>query len=77
MLSLSYSSIEDIYALARDEPDEKEELLKLAEDLEQVGVGYYLGQEFALRETRHGLEVVSTEDLLSEEESEYGYNFKI
>ena len=67
--SISYSSIEDVYALAEDETgEEKKELLQLAEDLEQTGVGYYGGEQFIYRDTRYGMEVVSEEDLASEDE---------
>lgn len=67
--SLSYSSIEDVYTIANEETgDIKAELLKLAEDLEQTGIGWFDGTEYIYRNSAYGMEVISMEDLNTEEE---------
>jgi len=67
--SFSYSSIEDVYATAHEETgDAKKELLKLAEDLEQTGIGWYDGTEYVYRDSAYGMEVISMEDFQSEAE---------
>lgn len=67
--SFSYSSIEDVYAVAQEETgDTKAELLKLAEDLEQTGVGWFDGTEYIYRDSAYGMEVISMEDFNTEEE---------
>lgn len=58
----------DIYAIAEDE-DKKEvkrSLLRLAEDLEQTGVGNFYNQEYVLYDSGYGPEVLSMEDYLTE-----------
>lgn len=70
-LSLSYSSMADIYALAETENEEtKKALLELAQNLEQVGVGYYNGEEFMYRDSQYGMEIVSMDDYVSENEDD-------
>lgn len=65
--SLSYSSLADVYAIADEETGEtKAELLKLAEDLEQVGIGYFDEEEFVIYDSGYGPEVLSMEDYLTE-----------
>lgn len=69
--NFSYSTIEDVYATAQDESgDVKAEMLKLAEDLEQTGIGYYDGQEYIIRDTDYGREIVSMADFQSESEDD-------
>lgn len=70
MLSISYSSLADVYALAEEHPEERDGLLKLAEDLEQMGTGTYNGVEYIYRDSGYGMEVVSMEDYLSEQDNE-------
>lgn len=66
--SLSYSSLADVYAIAEEETGStKTELLKLAEDLEQTGVGYFDGEEFVYRDSSYGMEVISMDDFSTEE----------
>lgn len=67
--SLSYSSIEDVYAIANEETgDIKAELLKLVEDLEQTGIGWFDSTEYVYRNSAYGMEVISMEDFNTEEE---------
>lgn len=69
--SLSYSTLADIYAVAEEaNPTSKKALLQMAKDLEQTGVGYYNGEEYWLKDTNYGQEVISTTDLQSEEEDD-------
>lgn len=72
--NFSYSTIDDVYATAEGERGKtREQLLALAMNLEQVGVGYYQGQEYRYRETEYGVEVVSVDDLALEGESDEDY----
>lgn len=65
--SLSYSSIADIYAIAEEEKGVvKKDLLQLATDLEQTGVGSFCGEEYIYRDSPYGMEVVLMEDYESE-----------
>lgn len=71
MYSLSYSSMADIYAIAQEETgEERKELLKLATDLEQTGLGWYKNEEFIYRSSPYGMEVVSMADYQSEQEDD-------
>ena len=71
MYSLSYSSIADILAIADEagKGEVQDQLVKLAQDLEQTGIGYFEGKEYVYRDSPYGMEVVATEDLASEEDS--------
>lgn len=70
--NFSYSSIEDVYATAHDEQDKetKDHLLNLAQDLEQMGTGWFQGTEYVMHDGGYGPEVLSMEDFLSEQEDE-------
>ena len=67
MLSISYSSIADLHALAQEFPAEKVALEQLATDLEQTGVGGYAGEEYIYRQSAYGMEIVSVTDVQSED----------
>ena len=69
--SLSYSSLADIYAIAEEETGTiKAKLLKLAEDLEQTGIGSFDGEEYIYRDSPYGMEVLDMTDYESEQERE-------
>ncbi len=65
--SFSYSTIDDVYAIASGETgEERIKLFKFAEDLERGGIGWYDGEEFIYRGSPYGMEVVSMTDYQSE-----------
>lgn len=65
--NFSYSTLADVYAVANDEPKYKEELLKLATDLEQMGYGSFEGTEYMMNpSSKYPDEIISREDYTTE-----------
>lgn len=61
--NFSYSKLADVYAVAEQEPAYKEQLLELATDLEQSGIGEFEGKEYLMNpDTRYPDEIISRED---------------
>ncbi|MCM1323189.1 MAG: hypothetical protein NC218_03300 [Acetobacter sp.] len=72
-LNFSYSSVADVIAVKEEaEQNNNTELAtalqRFAEDLEQGGHGVFGNKEHILRPTRWGMEIVSLDDLATEEE---------
>ena len=65
--NFSYSTLADVYAVANDEPKYKDELLKLATDLEQMGCGSFEGTEYMMNpSSKYPDEIISREDYTTE-----------
>lgn len=69
-MNFSYSSIADVHAMANEYPDRKQDLDKFAEELERMGIAVFDNVEYMWRDTAYGMEIVSMEDLASENEDE-------
>ena len=65
--NFSYSTLADVYAVADDEPKYKDELLKFAADLEQMGCGSFEGTEYMMNpSSKYPDEIISREDYITE-----------
>lgn len=62
-MNFSYSTIADVYAMAEEYPDRKDDLDAFAKDIEQMGVAYFDGVEYIYKDEGYGLEIIATEDL--------------
>lgn len=64
-MNFSYSSLADVYAVADSE--NSQEIRDFGLELERMGVAAYEGTEYMYRDTAYGMEIVSMEDLESEQ----------
>lgn len=66
-MNFSYSTIADVHAMIGDYPNRQTELEEFAEELESMGVAVFDGVEYIYRDSSYGMEIVSMEDLESED----------
>lgn len=65
--NFSYSVLADVYAVADTEPEYRDELLKFAADLEQMGYGTFEGTDYLMNpSSKYPDEIISQEDYTSE-----------
>lgn len=65
--NFSYSTLADVYAVAKDEPKYRKELLQFATDLEQQGYGTFEGKDYMMNpSSKYPDEIISQEDYTSE-----------
>ena len=66
-MNFSYSTLADIFAVAEEQPQNREALLKFEADLEQTGIGTYEGKESIMNpHTNIPDEIISMEDYRNE-----------